>query len=751
MVDLVLDAAAQQAVGLDGVGVALEIPEVAADGRGTPDPAAQIGEGEAALLGDVLPAAHGLDHGIDEGHRHDQVEGPLAAVEAVVERGLDAFRRAHVDDAQAQGPVHLLGGQADTFLGVHRPDHLCGKLAQRVVETLDRFALFPEDGLAVLGDSQHGLWNLPVTVREANEIEHCPRFSTSSLRAIPPPLGFAYWSMRAVLKSVFFLLLAVACFLAGMLVPEQLRSVQDVVLRAAGERGGPPAEAIENALDAARAGTAGLLLEGAGADAPGLRQRRADLLAREPVYRLTGGPAPYLEAFLDLLRLSAPEGADPGPAVGLLLARSHRDSLHRTLGRSSNAVVQALLDTRELAGMTRLQPAGRPGGAPFDGALLVAALLVQGGHFPAEAGRELKETAEAARAGELPAVRRFEAFALDALSLAKRLPHDALIVLAETSGGLSGWTSAARVFRAYPDDPAGVFAALALSGDPAGVAAYLRSYPEEGYEDLAATVPFGTGAVEELLGRNLPRYRRPPLASALEARLGALRPPFLAALAVDFPGAMRLLKFLLFLGAGWCVALALGAAWRGERGAGPRLGRFNPYVLARDGLTGLAGALIAWMLVEPDILRGAAEKQLPGLRLDFAVAGSLESIKSPITSMQSINQVTLLVLVLFFVLQLIIYALCLIKLREINREKIKPGLKLRLLENEDHLFDFGLYVGLGGTVASLIFVAIGIVEASLMAAYASTLFGILFVALLKVFHVRPLRRRLILEAEGVAG
>jgi hypothetical protein len=34
-----------------------------------------------------------------------------------------------------------------------------------------------------------------------------------------------------------------------------------------------------------------------------------------------------------------------------------------------------------------------------------------------------------------------------------------------------------------------------------------------------------------------------------------------------------------------------------------------------------------------------------------------------------------------------------------------------------------------------------------MAAYASTLFGILFVAVLKICHVRPYRRKLILESE----
>jgi hypothetical protein len=45
-------------------------------------------------------------------------------------------------------------------------------------------------------------------------------------------------------------------------------------------------------------------------------------------------------------------------------------------------------------------------------------------------------------------------------------------------------------------------------------------------------------------------------------------------------------------------------------------------------------------------------------------------------------------------------------------------------------------------------VTLGVVEASLMAAYASTLFGILTTAIIKVFHLRPLRRNLILEREG---
>jgi hypothetical protein len=116
-----------------------------------------------------------------------------------------------------------------------------------------------------------------------------------------------------------------------------------------------------------------------------------------------------------------------------------------------------------------------------------------------------------------------------------------------------------------------------------------------------------------------------------------------------------------------------------------------------------------------------------------------------------LDQVTIIVLVLFFCLQLVVYVFGLIKIYEIRGQNFAPEIKLRLLENEENLFDLGLYVGLGGTVAALILLALDIVQASLIAAYASTLFGIIFVAILKVMHLRPFRRRLILEHEANRG
>ena len=75
-------------------------------------------------------------------------------------------------------------------------------------------------------------------------------------------------------------------------------------------------------------------------------------------------------------------------------------------------------------------------------------------------------------------------------------------------------------------------------------------------------------------------------------------------------------------------------------------------------------------------------------------------------------------------------------------------MKLKLLENEDHLFDAGLYLGFVGTIASLIIASMGFVKFSLMAAYSSTSFGIIFVVIFKIFHLRLARRKLLLAAEA---
>jgi hypothetical protein len=93
------------------------------------------------------------------------------------------------------------------------------------------------------------------------------------------------------------------------------------------------------------------------------------------------------------------------------------------------------------------------------------------------------------------------------------------------------------------------------------------------------------------------------------------------------------------------------------------------------------------------------------------------------------------------------YLICLLKIREVARSALHPLLKLKLMENEENLFDGGLYLGIAGTATALVLQVLNIIQPNLLAAYSSNLFGIICVALVKIRHVRPYKRTLILESQ----
>ena len=108
---------------------------------------------------------------------------------------------------------------------------------------------------------------------------------------------------------------------------------------------------------------------------------------------------------------------------------------------------------------------------------------------------------------------------------------------------------------------------------------------------------------------------------------------------------------------------------------------------------------------------------------------------------------TLVSIGIFAALQVGMYMACLRKIREIEVQDASPLLKLRLMDNEENLFDSGLYVGMMGTAAALVLQVVGVIEPNLLAAYSSNLFGIICVAIVKIRHVRGFKRRLILEGQ----
>jgi hypothetical protein len=206
------------------------------------------------------------------------------------------------------------------------------------------------------------------------------------------------------------------------------------------------------------------------------------------------------------------------------------------------------------------------------------------------------------------------------------------------------------------------------------------------------------------------------------------------------------LKWFFYISSGFLIALAMHFA-RPPLSAVEEPLRVRGVHLAREILFALGFLLVVLLVSEPFLAQESQKADIPfRLRLPTvgAVAAShVPSVKPKITIMTT----SLLTLLIFFVLQALLYCACLVKLAEIRRQNVPPRVRLRLLENEEHLFDAGLYLGFGGTIVCLILASMGLTQFSLMAAYSCTSFGILFVSIFKIFQLRPVRRQLLMQAE----
>lgn len=555
--------------------------------------------------------------------------------------------------------------------------------------------------------------------------------------------------MLAFLKTVVLLLIAIALAAAALLVPAHLRSIDRTVLEMSANSGEAVDTVLNETILSAHTGPALRIIDAtkiADDRANGYRQQIEALVAQRPTLVLSGGPDRSLEDYLEQSKPTLPSGIEPLPLLPQLLPRSERAALSAMLAQSSNANVAALLDARDLPGLVRLHPASHAAGAPYDAGILTLALLIEGGHFSPALSQQIGRTAQQAKLGTPAAVRALEDFAVATLSLGRQLDHRSLADLAADTQGLGDWGEMATLFRARPTHIDALYASLRFEAVSSQVFTYLAEHPEQGLDDLQTALTYGPLATRTLLSTNLPIYRPITLAAFLLDYLEPYRPVQFVELTQQNRQTALALKAGMLAVAGFFFALAMGAAWRGSLKEVTPVGYALPSIFARNFFLSLVVGLTVWILFEPDILKSQNTETDSGPRIEFVVADTLQSLKEPVKAMQELNQVTLLVLALFFIAQLVIYCFCLVKIKEIAKQKLSANMKLKLLDNEENLFDFGLYVGLGGTVLSLILVAVGIVEASLMAAYASTLFGILFVALLKVLNLRPYRRHLIIEA-----
>ena len=162
----------------------------------------------------------------------------------------------------------------------------------------------------------------------------------------------------------------------------------------------------------------------------------------------------------------------------------------------------------------------------------------------------------------------------------------------------------------------------------------------------------------------------------------------------------------------------------------------------------MASVIVLIILSEPHLASGTSTEGY-SFKLVMPVLAQVEGETiiletEPTTSM---DPATLLSVSFFFILQVLVFLICLLKVRQIEKEDLDTLIKLKLMENEENLFDSGLYVGIAGTCISLVLQVVGLIEANLLSAYSSNLFGILCVAIVKIRLVRPYKNRLILESQ----
>jgi len=474
-----------------------------------------------------------------------------------------------------------------------------------------------------------------------------------------------------------------------------------------------------------------------------LNDRLYQLAKENPSYFFSGGSAPYVEEIIRRLDLDDGEFSAPTTVVQLFTPRQNREYISDFLSRSRNINVKDILETREIKGTVILSPVSSPSGTPTDIAVLTTALLIQAEETPRKLAAEIANISRGAVEGSTTAIERLENIYLAILSLGNRFQWVSLSELMRTIDSTDTLLKTAAIFRQYPSQKSLLFTAFLLQESPDQIFSFVEDYGKEALVDLQEAIEHGQGSVNLLLHRNSPIYR--PTAwnhqfDSLQSLI--LKTPFYE-IAIEQPKLTGVIKLLLLFSSGLCFIILLRLIVHGTRS------NYRGWVasfLANMGniAIAVAFAISFWLTLEPEFLKQQEQAPEP-IHINFATANPFENLKSDVMNNMQIDQVTLLILGLFFIFQVAIYAYSRVRLQEIKKQEVSPEIKLRLIENEDNLFDSGLYVGLGGTVASLIMLALNIVEASLMAAYASTLFGIIFVAVLKIFNVRPYRNQLILE------
>ena len=547
----------------------------------------------------------------------------------------------------------------------------------------------------------------------------------------------------------------------GLLVPAHLRATEASVLAKAG-RNSPTLVDQGLALVRDRQLGAAELIWHASKQEWLLRHEELgvavnNLAQQHPAWQAWGGGDSHLAAVFDS-PLGSGEKTPGSSNAGVNLSNSvpftdwvvrleNRERVLGLLQTSTRPAVQELLLCRNLTNTYVFSSSQSSSGQALDAAVSVCGLLLDEQKLTSTLSNQVTSLAIQANHGNSAPL---EQTLLDFMSLGERFNWSQLVVFVSRVPDLETLRNLANLARANQERLPLFFSAVTLSGQPAVVAHYLMTWGQTGLADLGTSFRYGAGGLDELLQRNQRLY-----VSGIRQHLPTSGPvgAFLN-FALDSswrtPAQATTLKWLLILGGGFLLAMAGHFVWPAATPLELPL-QVRGFHIIREILFAFGFLLVVLLVSEPFLAQVSQTVEFP-LRLRLTIPGSTAPAGSPNASIPFMKQDTLnlLTLMLFFVLQGLLYIACIVKLAEIRRQRVAPRVQLRLLENEEHLFDAGLYLGFVGTIISLILVSLGVAHFSLMAAYSSTSFGIIFVSIFKIFHLRPTRRRLVLESEAAS-
>jgi hypothetical protein len=552
----------------------------------------------------------------------------------------------------------------------------------------------------------------------------------------PPPPRTAPPMVATALALLFG---GLVLLLGAWALPVNLKSISPALLREAGLDTPSLGDYGRQLVEAEKPGPAALVLAAAQAvgdpRTPALDTALAAFSARQPEFVAWGGWDPFLDPLFNLKENTG--RTESTPVLTFFITEHARESLRRYLSNTRSLGVQAVMQTHQVTGMMHFIPAGQPGGQPLDAVILLTALLYQGEHLSPPLQREVKRLADEAvqthRLGDL------EYFYLDLLALGKRLNWIQLCELLRLTDSTRTVGEYAHLAQVAADQLPLLYSAALFTGSADSVARYLLAYGKTGAADLRFALGLHEGAVRQLVSRQVP------------VNHGWTAPvDFAAAFALLHPRLTLLAKYLgYFLGAflmlrgvdRWLLLPFRRAASSAlDSRALPRM---------QSGALALLIAFVVIITTEPFLLRAAPLSEYRFHIVIPVLANTATPSPSPSTSAPSTMATSTVVSIgVFALLQVVTYLICLLKISEIDRQNVPLSLKLRLMENEENLFDSGLYVGMMGTATALVLQVLGVIDQNLLAAYSSNLFGLICVAFVKIRHVRGYKRRLILAVQA---